>query len=324
MKVLITGIAGFIGANIAQSLIKNNVTVVGIDNYCDYYDPQLKALRTRHLLCGDVRGRLEIYEDDISTTDNIRKIVDKHEINVVLHLAAYAGVRASFIVPEKYVLTNIVGFQRVVDAIKDRPDITFIYASSSSVYGSSAIPPFSENESCNEPLSVYAATKRSNELMAKVYHSAHGRTSLGIRFFSVYGQWGRPDMAYFLFAEKMIRKEKIYLNNMGDMQRDYTYIDDVVKVVNAILNDYNISGAEIVNVGSGRAVSLSRFINILQDVFRESAEIELTPNKKGESVITLADVSKLREMVGYVPSTAVEDGLEQFGKWFKWYIITRK
>src|SRR5690554_41096 len=332
MKVLVTGTAGFIGSTLAKRLLERGDQVIGIDNLNDYYDVQIKKDRLAQLLPNsnftDVRGNLE----DKSLIDSIFK---QHKPDRVVNLAAQAGVRYSLINPQAYVDANITGFLNILEACRHFGTEHLVYASSSSVYGANTAMPFSVHNNVDHPVSLYATTKKANELMAHTYSHLFNIPTTGLRFFTVYGPWGRPDMALFLFTKKILAGEPIDVFNYGHHRRDFTYIDDIVEGVIRTLDhvaptnsDWNGDQPDpasskapyrIYNIGSNNPVELLRYIEVLEDCLGKKAVKNLLPLQPGDVPDTYADVDALIKDVDYRPTTPVEVGIENFVKWYRDY-----
>jgi UDP-glucuronate 4-epimerase len=332
MKVLVTGTAGFIGSTLAKRLLERGDQVIGIDNLNDYYDVQIKKDRLAQLLPSanftDVRGNLE----DKSLIDSVFK---QHKPDRVVNLAAQAGVRYSLINPQAYVDANITGFLNILEACRHFGTEHLVYASSSSVYGANTAMPFSVHNNVDHPVSLYATTKKANELMAHTYSHLFNIPTTGLRFFTVYGPWGRPDMALFLFTKKILAGEPIDVFNYGHHRRDFTYIDDIVEGVIRTLDhvaptnsDWNGDQPDpasskapyrIYNIGSNNPVELLRYIEVLEDCLGKKAVKNLLPLQPGDVPDTYADVDALIKDVDYRPTTPVEVGIENFVKWYRDY-----
>jgi len=332
MKVLVTGTAGFIGSTLAKRLLERGDQVIGIDNLNDYYDVQIKKDRLAQLLPNanftDVRGNLE----DKSLIDSVFK---QHKPDRVVNLAAQAGVRYSLINPQAYVDANITGFLNILEACRHFGTEHLVYASSSSVYGANTAMPFSVHNNVDHPVSLYATTKKANELMAHTYSHLFNIPTTGLRFFTVYGPWGRPDMALFLFTKKILAGEPIDVFNYGHHRRDFTYIDDIVEGVIRTLDhvaptnsDWNGDQPDpasskapyrIYNIGSNNPVELLRYIEVLEDCLGKKAVKNLLPLQPGDVPDTYADVDALIKDVDYQPTTPVEVGIENFVKWYRDY-----
>jgi UDP-glucuronate 4-epimerase len=315
MKILVTGSAGFVGSNVAEALLKRGDEVVGIDNFNDYYDPSLKEYRNGEL---EKNGNYRVYRIDIENVEDLKKVFGENKIDKVCHLAAQAGVRYSIDNPYVYGTTNCSGFVNVIHLAKESGIKHFVYASSSSVYGDNEKVPYSEDDIVEQPVSLYAATKRANELFAYTYHHLYDMNTIGLRFFTVYGPAGRPDMAYFKFADKMVKGEEIEVYNYGkDLKRDFTYIDDIVDgVLRALDCEY---GYEIFNLGKGSPDDLGEFISLLEKHMDIKAKKKLLPMQPGDVMITYADTTKTEKMLGYKPSVNLDEGLKKFAQWYMMY-----
>ncbi len=315
MNILVTGTAGFIGHTTAKVLLERGDTVIGIDNFNDYYDVSLKEDRNREL---EKYPNFKLYRIDISNLKELKKVFKENDIDRVCHLAAQAGVRYSIDNPYVYADSNMVGFVNMINLTKDKGIKYFIYASSSSVYGDTSKIPFVETEDVSKPISLYAASKRSNELIAYTYHHLFKLNTIGLRFFTVYGPWGRPDMAIFKFADQMRKGEEIPVFNYGkDMKRDYTYIDDIVDgVVRAIDCEYE---NEIFNLGKGSPDELGYMIDTLEKYMGIKAKKKLLPMQKGDVLITYSNTSKAKKMLKYEPKVTLDEGIKKFVEWYKGY-----
>jgi UDP-glucuronate 4-epimerase len=332
VKLLVTGAAGFIGFHTAKSLLQLGHEVVGIDNLNTYYDPALKAARLRIL---EGQSGFRFTKLDIADRETMRALFKRERFARVVHLAAQAGVRYSIQNPEVYVDSNIGGFLNVVEGCRHNGVEHLVYASTSSVYGANTRMPFTEQQNVDHPLSLYAATKKANELMAHSYSSLYGLPTTGLRFFTVYGPWGRPDMALFLFTRKILAGEPIDVFHGGQHQRDFTYIDDIVTGVVAAVEqvaradahwdsgapDPSTSNApyKIYNIGNQRPVSLLRFIEVLEGCLGRTAKKHMMPMQLGDVPDTYADVSALSRDVGYRASTDLEEGVGRFVEWYRSY-----
>jgi UDP-glucuronate 4-epimerase len=317
MKVLVTGVAGFIGMHCAQRLLSRGDRVVGVDNLSPYYSVALKKDRLKQL----ARKEFAFEELDIADADSLQKLFQKEEPDAVLHLAAQAGVRYSLENPAAYVQSNIVGFGNLLECCRRNPPRHLVFASSSSVYGSNSALPWSESQSVDHPMSMYAATKKSNELMAHVYSHLYGIRTTGLRYFTVYGPWGRPDMSVMLFAHAMLAGKPIAVFNHGDMQRDFTYIDDIVEGTLRVLDQP--TPYAIYNIGNHRPVALLDYIAALEKALGRKAQLEMKPMQPGDVKATYADTAALRRAVGFAPSTPLETGLARFAEWFKSYYAAK-
>lgn len=315
MKVLITGGAGFIGSATAKALIDRGDEVVLIDNFNDYYDPKLKHDRLGIFL-KDYAGKFTLYEGDICDTVFLETVFAQEAIDKVVHLAAMAGVRSSLLNPSLYEEVNVRGTLNMLDVSVKHAIKNFVYASSSSVYGNNTKLPFSESDSVDTPISPYAATKKCNELFAHVYSHVYGLHTTGLRFFTVYGPWGRPDMALFGFTEKIIAGNPIEVYNFGNMTRNFTYIDDIVSGILVTL-DADLA-YDIVNIGGDREEKLARFIEVIEENVGKKADQRLMPTQPGDMLSTVADITKLRAM-GWAPMTQIEQGIKSFVEWYREY-----
>jgi len=319
-RVLITGAAGFIGMHTSIRFLKEGWDVVGLDNFNDYYAVSLKRDRAVEIARNaNEIGRLFIlYEADLNS--NIWDKLQSYDFDAIIHLAAQAGVRYSIEKPRAYLESNILGFQAVLEFVVKTRQIRFLYASSSSVYGKNSAQPFSESAPCDSPESYYASTKRANELMPKSYFHTEGIASIGLRFFTVYGPWGRPDMAPILFAKAAIKGGKIQVFNHGIQKRDFTYIDDIVEGIIRLTFSNNIpKRALIFNIGAGNPTRLMDFIEIIEKHSGKVIKKEFVKAQKGDVMETYADVTQLKSLIDYAPSTKLEYGIEVFIKWYKSY-----
>lgn len=348
MKILVTGIAGFIGYHLAVRLAEEGHTVIGLDNLNDYYDPSLKLKRLDLLGISseDINAlqhtgdyvestvyprQLRFYKIDITDEEDIDRLFSTEKFDTVVHLAAQAGARDSVIHPRKYIKSNIEGFLNILEGCRSNGVTHLIYASSSSVYGLNQSMPFSESDSASHPASLYGATKRSNELMAHTYSHLYGLPTTGLRFFTVYGPWGRPDMAPSLFVDAILRGEKINVFNNGDQLRDFTYIDDIITGIISIISlpptpnthwdasapDASTSSApyRVLNIGSSNPTRLMDFISIIQKILGKEANIKLMPKQPGDVKSTYSDTGKLKSLTGFSPATPIEDGVKSFIDW---------
>jgi len=322
-KILLTGAAGFIGFHLAKSLLSTGKKVIGIDNLNDYYDVELKNARLDNLRA---YPSFEFIKGDLSSPHDVELAFDQ-SFDFVVHLAAQAGVRYSITNPRAYIDSNIIGFFNILEACRHHAVKHLVYASSSSVYGNQQKVPYSVTDDVSYPISLYAATKRSNELMAYTYSHLYNVPTTGLRFFTVYGPWGRPDMAYYSFAEKMIKGETIKVFNHGDMMRDFTYVDDVIEGINAVLQKppTGTDPAKIYNIGNHEPVSLLKFIDTLEQcmlregIIQGPASKEFLPMQPGDVYQTCADVTDLMRDFGFRPSTSIDVGLRRFVQWYKEY-----
>lgn len=322
MKILVTGVAGFIGMHVARRLLDNGYEVVGIDNLNEYYDPQLKKDR---LACLECFSDFNFVKLDIVDRCNLDRLFAAHKFSGVIHLAAQAGVRYSIQNPHSYAQSNLVGFVNMLECCRQQKIAHFVYASSSSVYGGNIKQPFAENDPVDSPVSLYAATKKANELMAHSYSHLYGLPTTGLRFFTVYGPWGRPDMAYYLFTTAILTNQPIDVFNHGDMKRDFTYIDDIVEGVVRVLDkppvvDLGIKAPALVfNIGNHTPVQLLDFIGVIERNLGKDATKRFLPMQDGDVPATYADVSALQNWVGFKPSTSLEVGVKNFVSWYREY-----
>lgn len=319
MRVLITGCAGFIGMHVAKKMLERGDAVIGIDSLNDYYAPKLKEARLAQLMHhqGFSFERL-----DVADRPGMASLFERSKCEGVVHLAAQAGVRYSLQNPHAYADSNLVGFVNVLEGCRHNGVRHLVYASSSSVYGGNTKMPFSEKDAVDHPVSLYAATKKSNELMAHTYSHLFGLPTTGLRFFTVYGPWGRPDMAYFMFTKAILEGQAIDVFNHGDMKRDFTYIDDVVEGVVRVLDRKATpsQGASapyrIFNIGNHDPVPLGDLIACIEQGLGKRAQKRLLPMQPGDVAATYADVSALHEWVGFAPSTSIQKGIGEFIRWY--------
>ena len=316
IKVLVTGVAGFIGMHCAKRLLARGDEVIGIDNLSPYYSVQLKKDRVAQLK----HRAFTFRELDIAEAKSLQELFEKEKPQLVLHLAAQPGVRYSLENPAAYVQANVVGFANLLERCRRDAPRHLVFASSSSVYGANPKLPWSETDNVDHPISLYAATKKSNELMAHVYHRLHGLQITGLRYFTVYGPWGRPDMSPFLFARAIMEGSPIPVFNHGDMQRDFTYVDDVVEGTLRVLD--RPAAYAIYNIGNHAPVGLLDYIAALERAFGRKAKLEMKPMQPGDVKSTYADTRALAKAVGFAPSTPLEEGLGRFAEWFKAYYGT--
>jgi UDP-glucuronate 4-epimerase len=310
MRVFITGMAGFIGFHLALALRNRGDFVVGCDHFNAYYDPALKRERARLL----AEKGIATVETDICHAPLLEKIVLDHEITHVVHLAAQAGVRYSLKHPEAYVHSNLNGFVQVLEVCRRHPSVKFLYASSSSVYGLNEKTPFSESDPTDRQASLYGATKKSNELLAHAYHHLYGLSVTGLRFFTVYGPWGRPDMAYYSFTRAILRGEPIPVYDGGVMKRDFTYIDDVVR---GTLSAIDLSApCELFNLGNNRPEEVNTLIAAIEEATGKQAKRALMPMQPGDVPVTYADISKSATRLGFSPTTPLRTGIARFVDWY--------
>lgn len=338
MKILVTGAAGFIGYHLCDTLLKQNLEVVGLDNLNDYYDVNLKYDRLKqlgieskeaekyHSKCETSRpSKFSFVRMNIEDRTALPKFFQQEKFDVVCNLAAQAGVRYSLENPETYIDSNIVGFLNVLECCRHNKIKHLVYASSSSVYGLNKEIPFHTQDNVDHPISLYAASKKSNELMAHTYSHLFGLPTTGLRFFTVYGPWGRPDMAMFLFTDAIVKNKPIEVFNYGDMERDFTYIDDivegVVRVIKKCTSDRTNPNSlyKLYNIGNNRAIKLTDFIKALEENLGKVAQKKMMPIQAGDVARTWANVDPLIKDYGYKPSTSIEIGIGHFVKWYKGY-----
>jgi UDP-glucuronate 4-epimerase len=311
-RILVTGAAGFIGFHAIQALNAGGDLVIGIDNYNSYYAPELKRERSALLQ----KLGINIIEGDINHKSLLQTIVEKNGLTHVLHLAAQAGVRYAKTNPQAYLESNINGFLSLLETLRSYPQIKLVYASSSSVYGKNCKIPFSIEDTTDKPANLYAATKKANELMAYSYHHMYGIKAIGLRFFTVYGPWGRPDMAYYSFTEAILNGNPIQLFNQGNMQRDFTYIDDIVKGIIAAI-DFEEEDYALFNLGNHQPIHLLDFVSILENLLGKKAQKIFSPPSEGEVDITFADITSAQKKLGFYPTTSLETGLLNFVSWHR-------
>lgn len=332
MKILVTGAAGFIGMHVSKKLLELGHQVIGVDNLNNYYDVFLKRARLEVLSAYD---NFLFKEVDIANGDDFINFYKAHQFESIIHLAAQAGVRYSIENPRAYIDSNVIGFLNVLEACKFRPVKHLVYASSSSVYGGNQKLPFSELDSVDHPVSLYAVTKKSNELMAHAYSHLFQIPTTGLRFFTVYGPWGRPDMSPMLFAKAILEKSPIKIFNHGHMERDFTYIDDIVEAVIKVMDkpaicDVSFDGESpdpsssfapyrIFNIGNHQSIPLMHFIQVLEDCLGIEAIKQFMPMQPGDVVATQADVHLLKEWIEFEPSTSIRTGVQEFVKWYLSY-----
>ena len=330
MKILVTGVAGFIGAHVAIKLLERGDTVIGVDSINDYYSPALKYDRLNLV---SVSNKFKFYKVDITDRIRLENIFEIERVDRVIHLAAQAGVRYSITNPHAFGESNLIGFLNILEVCRHNSIQHLVYASSSSVYGGNTKMPFSERDSVDHPVSLYAATKKANELMAHTYSHLYGLPTTGLRFFTVYGPWGRPDMAYYSFTKNIIECKPIQIFNHGRMMRDFTYIDDIVDgVVSTVdrvsFGDHDFDrglpnpGAStapfrIFNIGNQNPIKLGIFIETLELAIGKKAIIEYKEMQPGDVEATYADVSSLKAWVGSTPQVSLEEGISRFVHWYK-------
>ena len=337
MKILITGVAGFIGYHLAKGLINKSLDIVGLDNLNSYYETKLKKDRLKNLdlIASKSSALWKFIKLDLKDEDKLLEIFEKYKPDVVINLAAQAGVRYSLENPKAYISSNIVGFCNILECCKKYPVKNFIYASSSSVYGGNKKLPFSETSNVDHPVSLYAATKKSNELIAHTYSHLYEIPCTGLRFFTVYGEWGRPDMAPMIFAKAIYDNKPIKIFNNGLMKRDFTYINDIIECIIKLINkpakgnknfdainpDPSTSWCphQIFNLGNNKTVKLMDFISILENEIGKKALKEFVPMQPGDVQETFANTENIFEYIGFKPSTNIQTGIKEFISWYKQY-----
>lgn len=310
-RVFITGAAGFIGFHMARYLHRRGDSVIGYDNFNSYYDPMLKRARADEL----AKEGITILEGDLLDRDFLQQSIENHLTTHILHLAAQAGVRYSLQNPHVYLQSNIEGFLNILEFCRKHPHIPLIYASSSSVYGLNQKIPFSIKDRTDQQASFYGVTKKTNELMAETYHHLFGISTTGLRFFTVYGPWGRPDMAYFLFTQAILENQPIKIYNHGDMQRDFTYIDDIVEGTTAALDHPH--PLALFNLGNHRPESLLHLITLLEKELGLKAKKTFLPIQPGDIPSTYANIEESTALLGFIPKVSLEEGIAHFVKWYK-------
>lgn len=322
MRILVTGTAGFIGYHVAERLLARGDQVVGLDNLNDYYDPALKRARLRRL---EGLPGFRFVQLDLADRAGMAELFATERFDRVIHLAAQAGVRYSITHPTAYLDSNLTGFGHVLEGCRAQDIAHLVYASSSSVYGGNTKMPFAETDVVDHPVSLYAATKKANELMAHTYSHLYGFPTTGLRFFTVYGPWGRPDMAYHLFTRAILAGEAISVFNHGDMKRDFTYIDDIVEGVLRVLDrpatplGTGSAPYRVFNIGNSEPVQLLDFIGCIERVLGQSATKRLLPMQPGDVPATYASTQSLQDWVGFAPSTPLEEGIGHFVRWYREY-----
>jgi UDP-glucuronate 4-epimerase len=331
-KILVTGAAGFIGFHLSKRLLEDGCSVVGLDIINDYYDPAIKHSRLELLTPYD---RFKFVRIDLADREGMKALFEQEQFDAVVNLAAQAGVRYSLINPHSYVDSNLVGFVNILEGCRHNKVKHLVFASSSSVYGSNTKMPFSVHDNVDHPVSLYAASKKANELMAHTYSHLYGLSCTGLRFFTVYGPWGRPDMALFLFTKAILEGRPIDVFNYGKMQRDFTYIDDIIEGVVRVMQrpaqpnpDWDGNAPDpgtsyapyrIYNIGNNNPVELMHFIEVIEDCLGKKAEKNLLPMQPGDVPATYADIDDLVRDTGFKPETTLEEGIPKFIEWYKEY-----
>ncbi len=325
--ILITGSSGFIGSYLTMRLLKDyeGIHIVGVDNMNDYYDVSIKEYRLKQI--NELGGNFTFIKGDISDRDLINHLFETYHFDLVVNLAAQAGVRYSIENPDVYIQSNVIGFYNLLETLRHHPVEHLIYASSSSVYGGNTKVPFSTDDKVDHPVSLYAATKKTNELMAYTYTHLYGIRSTGLRFFTVYGPAGRPDMAYFSFTNKLLKGEKIRIFNYGNCKRDFTYVDDIVEGIVRIMEKGPKEDYNLYNIGNHHPENLMDFVYTLGQCLKDNgaldedfdidAHMELVGMQAGDVEVTYADTTPLQEDYGFKPDTPLKDGLDRFAKWYK-------
>jgi UDP-glucuronate 4-epimerase len=314
MSIFVTGSAGFIGFHVSKELLELGEQIIGLDNINEYYSQDLKWARNSIL---EKYDNYTFFHKDLCDGDALKKIFLKNNIEKICHLAAQAGVRYSIENPLQYQRSNLEGFTNILEIARQFNIENLVFASSSSVYGGNKKVPFSVEDRADKPVSFYAATKVANEIMAYSYHHLYNIPMTGLRFFTVYGPWGRPDMAYYSFTDKIVKGESIDVYNHGDMKRDFTYIDDIVDgVISSINKKFNF---EIFNLGNNTPVNLLDFINILEEKIGKQVEKNMLPLQPGDMKVTFADISKSQKLLGFNPKIDIQEGIGRFVEWYKSY-----
>ena len=327
MKVLVTGAAGFIGFHLTLALLSRDDQVVGVDNLNDYYDPALKQLRLGEIAKHPKCSNFDFIKVDVSDRVLMAQLFFDHSFDLVVNLAAQAGVRYSLENPHAYVDANLVGFVNILEGCRHSKVKHLVYASSSSVYGMNLKQPFSTDDRVDYPISLYAATKKSNELMAHAYSHLYNIPTTGLRFFTVYGPYGRPDMAYYKFTKAILKGESIEVYNNGEMKRDFTYIDDITDAIMRVKDlipgrhsDETVASDapyRLLNIGNNNPVTLRRFIEAIEASVGKKANEKLLPMQPGDVPVTYADIDSLTELCGFYPTTSIENGIEKFVDWYR-------
>ena len=313
-KILVTGSAGFIGYHLTKSLLNDNYEVLGIDNLNDYYDINLKKSRINEL---NNYKKFKFEKIDIADRISLTNLFNKFIPDKVVNLAAQAGVRYSIENPYAYMDSNLVGFLNIIELCRQNNTQGLIYASSSSVYGNSNEIPFKESNNADKPIALYGATKRANEMIAYAYSQLYNIHTTGLRYFTVYGPWGRPDMAMYIFTKKILDGNKIHVFNNGKMKRDFTYIDDIISGTRSAID--NNSLFEIFNLGNNKSEDLMKMINLLEIELGKKAKINFKPMQPGDVIESFADIKKSKDILNYYPKTSIKNGIPKFVKWYKEY-----
>jgi len=321
MHILVTGAAGFIGADLSQKLLEIGHTIIGLDNINDYYDVGLKRARLKNIQQHSCAAQnFQLCEIDIVDRAALSQLFKQNKFDVVVHLAAQAGVRYSIENPQSYIDSNLVGFGNILEGCRHSQVKHLVYASSSSVYGANDNFPFSETDRVDNPVSLYAATKKANELMAHSYADLYALRCTGLRFFTVYGPWGRPDMAPFRFASRMLKREAIPVYNEGNMIRDFTYIEDITKgVVKVAESEQSSDLYKVYNIGRGEPIQLMEFIELMAKHLGVEAKLDMMPMQGGDVPRTMANTTELQTDFDYQPKVSIDEGLKRFSDWYKDY-----
>jgi UDP-glucuronate 4-epimerase len=328
-KVLVTGAIGFIGYHLTERLLKEGYSVVGIDNINSYYDVQLKYAKLPILgiqkdsiwpnlpYQSNNQKHFKFVKLDIKDRYNLEKLFEREKFDIVVNLAAQAGVQYSIKNPHTYIENNITGFINIIDACRQNNIEHFVYASSSSVYGNREDVPFKESDNVDNPISLYAASKKSNELIAHSYNHIYDLKTTGLRFFTVYGPWGRPDMAPYIFVDRISKDLPITIYNNGEMERDFTYVDDIVEGITLIIKNSIASNNEILNIGNSQPVNLNDFVKLIEQILNKKANINYLDVRDGDVIRTYSSISKIRDEFGYKPRIKIEQGLKKFIEWYQ-------
>ena len=328
-KILVTGAAGFIGFHVCQQLLKEGLDVIGLDNINEYYDINLKRDRLKNLgielsenqdmIKSALYGNFSFKILDVIDMEGLYAFMEKNNFTYVIHLAAQAGVRYSIEAPESYITNNIIGFWNIIEVSRKLNIEHFVYASSSSIYGGLDKTPYDVSQKTDTPLSLYAATKKSNELIAHSYSNIYGLKTTGLRFFTVYGPWGRPDMAYYSFTKSITENKEISVFNNGNLKRDFTYIDDIVEGVEKVISRSDEQKYKVYNIGNNEPVELLKFINTLEIILNKKAKIKFLKHQKGDVFETFAAIDPMINEFDFIPQTSIQEGLNKFVDWYKKY-----